>query len=276
MKPLSLACPLVIVSFFSLSFAFSQQSYKDCSAWLSNDTLVVQNSKISYSMLWNGGDFIPYSIVDRNGDKRVVFQANEPGFEATGAPFNTNSTFHIAAVEQNIHSPAHLRVEVENEHDAGVKVLRVFKVFPETSAITMEIYLKYGDLGKGKDPNEQKLDGTESFFTHNTQGKEPYLQQFGLNYPHWDFTVVRFKDVTDANDNLVHEQQLLPYGAAQQLQGNLLLARDVIHGSEFFLLKEGPNGESQINYPGYDYALSKSKIGIPFSGFPPPRREWNG
>lgn len=219
-------------------------------------------------MLWNRGDFIPYALAGGNGKHSVTFVGKEPGFDLVSAPFKENNEFLIEPIDQSIYAPAHLRVKVLNEHDASVKVLRVFKIFPETSAITMEIYLQYGVLSQQANTDEIKLDGTESFFKKSPDGKEPYLQRFGLAFPHWNHKVVRFRDVTDRNDNLVDEQPIMPYGAAQHLQGNLLLAKDVINEVEFFLLKEGPNGESQINYPGYDYSLSKTNITVPFSGFP--------
>ncbi|WP_158857143.1 alpha-galactosidase [Lunatibacter salilacus] len=219
-------------------------------------------------MLWNKGNFIPHAIADGNGNHPVTFVGNEPAFDLVNAPFRENRDIQINFMKQSIHAPAHLRVKVLNEHDASVKVLRVFKIFPETSAITMEIFLQYGVLAQQADTEKVKLDGTESFFKQSPEDKDPYLQHFGLAFPHWKHKVIRFRDVTDRNDNLVDEQTIMPYGAGRQLQGNLLLSRDVINEVGFFLLKEGPNGDSQINYPGYDYSLSKTNITVPFSGFP--------
>lgn len=78
-------------------------------------------------MLWNRGDFIPYTLAGGNGKHSVTFVGKEPGFDLVSAPFKENNEFLIEPIDQSIHSLAHLRVKVLSEHDASVKVLRVFK-----------------------------------------------------------------------------------------------------------------------------------------------------
>lgn len=243
------------------------ESWKDCQAMLLNDTLYLRNSKMEYKLVWNKGNVSHYACKELTTGKLIVFDKNSNGFYLESAPFSRNISFRILVVDKTSFSPAHLSVEIVNEHQS-LDVKRTIRIYPQTASVTFDYYLRYESLGWSNENNEQKIDGTEAFFRKNLDDSKAAIERFGLDLPHWRYKAVRFLDVTDKHDNLVLEQVVLPYTSSQHLQGNLLMVQNLINETTLFVLKEAPNGKSQINYPGFDFSISQRKgIVIPFSGY---------
>ena len=257
---------LFFVLFTSAGFLANAQPV-DCSASLDHDTLTIGNSKIERKWLWNNGDLKACSIKDRLTGETVVFDNLLPSFSIGNNVFQKNTEFKITSVEKNLFLPAHLEVTLVSQYQS-LSLKRIFRVFPGTPAISCDYYLKYHSLFPQEENPAQSADGTEKGLKVAEAKGNFYIDNYRLNSMHWRIRSVAFKDGTDHQDNLVHERTIIPYRSTEMLEGNLLFAGDLISGNNFFILKEAPNGKSQVNYPGYDFAVSNKEIILPFTGFP--------
>ena len=256
------------ILFFCLVSVFTNTSaqYKDCKATLEVDTLTVSNSLTEQKWVWNKGDLKLFSMYDKTTGELVVFN-QKPSFFRTGdIKFTSNVEFRVRQVEKNTVFPAHLEVLIINQYEE-FQFKRIFRVFPETPAIALETYLKYKYLSTADNKQSMRVDGSEKELIAPITGKNFFLATLPLNTRHWKLNTVAFQDVTDVNNNLVSEMEMIPY-RAQRMHGVLLFANDLISGKNFFLFKESPNKTSQVNYPGFDYEVTNLEIKVPFSGFP--------
>ncbi|MGY6523707.1 MAG: alpha-galactosidase [Mongoliitalea sp.] len=73
--------------------------------------------------------------------------------------------------------------------------------------------------------------------------------------PHTRYELVSFKEATDYHDNMVTKQTLFPFRQAQQVQGNLIVARLPHANTSLWMLKESPIAWSQSSYPGFDFTI---------------------
>lgn len=257
----------LIIGFICLLSAinFAQaQNFKDCTAELTGDTLFISNSKIIQKFLWNEGDIKAFSLTDKETGKIIDFFGKYSMFEAKEHHFVKNESLIIVAAEKSILKPEHLSVEIINEYE-GLMVRNVYTIFPDVPALTNQLSLKYETLKLGEGSTDAGVDGTENFtFKEDVGIRTAYL---GLSHPHFKFKAVQFKDITDGADNLVFETDFMPYRRSDKYKGNLLIATDQIQNQSYFILKEAPNETSQINYPGFDFAISNNSIVVPVSGF---------
>ncbi len=240
---------------------------RDCSAWLKNDTLVVRNSRIEQKWLWNNGDLKDLSIKDCLSGKIIFFDHSITSFLPGNHHFQKNSSLKIQTRSKDLSYPEHLEVSVANQY-LGLQLTRIFRIFPGVPAISSDYLLKYRSLIQERNEAGQKADGTEQGLKKAEERAGFSIATLRFNSPHWQIKAVAFRDVTDRQDNLVWEKEFIPYRMAEIIEGNLLFADDLAGETGFFLLKEAPNGKSQVNYPGYDFSVSNKELSIPFSGFP--------
>ena len=257
---------LIFFCFLLTGFSTNAQ-LPDCSASLDQDTLVIRNHNVEYKCLWNNGDLKPRSIKDRISGETVVFDNVLPSFSMGNNIFQKNTAFKITPFEKDLFFPAHLEIMLVSRYQS-LLLKRVFRIFPGTAAISCDYYLKYQSLLPPEDHPDQSVDGTEKGLKTTGAKGHFYLDNYRLSSRHWRMKSVAFKDGTDRQDNLVAEREIIPYSSPEMLEGNLLFAGDLISGNHFFILKEAPNGKSQVNYPGYDFAVSNKEISLPFTGFP--------
>lgn len=260
--------PIFTAALFVILYkpSYSQEKFADCVALLKEDTLLISNNKIERKWLWNKGNIIPISIKNQVNGKKTVFENSLPAFQLPEKPFKANEDFKTAKVEKNeiTGQPAHLELAIINRH-ADILVKKVYRIFPNTPAISCDTYLKYSVL-----KNVLKAEAISSGI--EKQGKEKpeqpsYTDYYVLDNKHWKIKFVEFQDMTDQQNNLVFEKEVIPYSKRENYRGNLLLAQNLVHGMNFFILKEAPNTGSQVNYPGYDYSVNNRMISVPFSGF---------
>ncbi len=257
----------VFFLFLLVTMTITKARAQDCHALLDLDTLTLRNSKIEGKWLWNKGDLLLFSIKDVHSDKPALTTDRLPSFFMEGRCFLKNTGFKITEVEKGLTVPAHLEVMVENQY-RELSLRRIFRIYPETPAISCDYYLNYQSLFPQVAEKREKADGTEAFLNSTGKDTGSYMDYYPLNSAHWRFRVVAFQDVTDSHDNLVSETDLIPYRAKRRFPGNLLIAENLANGKSFFILKEAPSAGSQVNYPGYDFEMNNRGIRIPFSGFP--------
>ncbi|PRX40400.1 alpha-galactosidase [Salegentibacter salegens] len=246
---------------------FSQNGIETCEAFLEGNMLVLSNNHIERKWMWNKGDIIPFSLTNIKKDKTLLFKDSPPAVHHGGMAFLKNEDFQIIKIEDDIIGglPGHLQVIIINRYRAGVDVKKVFTIFPDTPAISIDHYLKYSVLPNAVKADKKGATGIEERNDRKIEGS--FLDYYALDQKHWSMKFVEFRDRTDENNNLVDENEIIPYFEEKNYKGNLLLAHNLVNDFNFFILKEAPNYISQVNYPGYDFTVSNSKISIPFSGF---------
>jgi hypothetical protein len=250
--------PGILLQLFFIAackFCQAQTSLMDCTAFLRNDTLVIANNRMESKWLWNKGNIIPFSVTNPVSGKSQLFGTSQPSFQLPGKPFlgKAGLTIIAAAPDTVRGIPARLEVSLTGRY-GEITLKRVYRIFPRTPAISCDVYLKYSSL---KIPDE----------TYRQKQKIPFLACYPVNSKHWLIKTVEFSDQTDRHDNLVREDEFIPFTWPENHKGNLVLANNPADGASFFILKESPNTTSQINYPGYDYTISNKMITVPLSGF---------
>ena len=255
----------------TLLFGFSSSALAqvgDCYATLINDTLTVANSQIVVQWRWNAGDILLLSANRTAESTTFNWENDSSSLYLSHHPFLNNISIEIDTISTTYANPAHLQVIVLNQHQ-GLRVKRILRIFPETPAISYDYHLQYEQLSINApvDSPDRPVDGTEAYFGRGGD-QDAHLLHLNLPSPHWRITAVDFKDRTDENNTLIYEQNLIPYRSDHFLNGNLLLATDLESQRAFFVLKEAPSTTSQLNYPAFDFALSKQGIRVPFSGYP--------
>lgn len=256
---------LLFVLFTSLSVAATAQ-VSGCYASLANDTLTVANNRFVSHWKWNKGQITLLSTQEVASNETIAWNNEDSFFYLPQHPFFENDSLTIDTIGRTYAYPAHLRVSLLNQHQ-GLKVKHVLRIFSNTPALSYDYYLQYQTIAADGLSDTLSIDGTEGYY--EKEGKEGgHLLTLNLPSPHWRMTGVSFQDRTDRNNTLVFEQEILPYRFDHYMKGNLLLATDLEEQRSFFILKEAPNQTSQLNYPAFDFAVSKQSIRVPFSGYP--------
>ena len=99
--------------------------------------------------------------------------------------------------------------------------------------------------GQRRRPQEHRIDRRHAVAAAT-------LDRFNPGGFHWHTRIVEFQDVTDWNNNLVFETDVIPY-RKNSYRGNLLFARNAENGRGFFFLKEAPGSGVQLAYGGGDF-----------------------
>lgn len=199
--------------------AFPQEG---CYSRLRNDTLTIGNSRIERRFVWNGGNLMTHSLTDFSSGQVWTSRSLAPDFKVTGDARSTGgrcSTKRIA--ETDIH-PARLEITVEFSLGT-LDVRRVYRICADTPAIACDTYLKgsVAQLPGGRAVNAADRKNIESTADMQSQPVAATLDRFNPGGFHWHTRIVEFQDVTDWNNNLVFETDVIPY-RKNSYRGNLL------------------------------------------------------
>ena len=219
---------------------------------LIKDTLVVGNKWIERKFLWNNGDLITYSLTDKSTNQTWLNRLKTPDFEITkDTPLN--GTYYSREVKGTAIHPNYLAVEV-NVSLGTLTVKKVYRVYEDSPVIACDIYLKGStDLAlDGKAINAVDQKNIEFAEDMKSQQMMAILDQIKLDGFHWQTKIVEFFDVTDWNNNLIQERNIIPYRKTNY-RGNLLVAHNNENNKGFFFLKEAPTSSVQLAYQGYDF-----------------------
>lgn len=223
---------ILLIALFSTGrvHAISNSSIENCYAQLENDTLRIGNSCIERTFLWNGGNLMTVSLLDKKHNNILHTDAQHADFAVEkGNRPGTASSLNVQIIHESSVHITYLRVLVEYNLD-DLSIRREFRVYPDVPAIACRNYL----IGKLPDKMENILD------------------QLSFPGKHFYVKCINFHDATDFCNNLVTSQSIIPY-KHDELRGNLLFARREVNGNGFFMLKEAPCSDKQLAYPGYDY-----------------------
>ena len=224
-----------------------------CYSRLQNDTLTIGNTRIERRFVWNGGNLMTHSLTDFSSGQVWTSRALTPDFQISCDTDADAGTYSSATVAETAIHPAYLQTTVEFGL-GGLRVRRVYRIYEDTPAIACDTYLKgraerIADGRATNSADRKNIESTEDMRSHLVG---TVLDQFNPGGFHWHTRIVEFQDVTDWNNNLVFETDIIPY-RKNNYRGNLLFARNGENDRGFFFLKEAPSSAVQPAYNGYDF-----------------------
>lgn len=242
---------LMIVVLSALSSVYSQSSSY---SRLQNDTLTIGNKLIERKFLWNNGNLITYSLTDKLSGQCWLNRTKSPDFRISKEVNNlSNPSYTSQEIKETAIHPACHETTVSFTLGA-LEVRRVYRIYDNSPAIACDTYLK-GSTDAVLDGGVTNLADMKNIeFTEDMKSRQvtAILDQIKLDGFHWQTKMVEFYDVTDWNNNLVFESNIIPY-RKNTYKGNLLVAHNAENNKGFFFLKEAPSSSVQLAYNGYDF-----------------------
>ncbi|MFV0390431.1 MAG: alpha-galactosidase [Paludibacteraceae bacterium] len=240
---------------FTISiFCIQAYSQNNCYSHLRNDTLVIGNSLIERKFIWNNGNLITYSLTDKIRKHIWLNKNTRPDFHITNnTPEAIDATFSYREITGNTIHPAFGEGTISFTLDE-LNIKRIFRIYDNCPAIACDTYLKgyTNSVFGGRLENTADKKNIEFTDDMKTKQVDAVLDQFHPGGNHWQMKTVEFYDVTDWNNNLVFETNVIPY-RKNSYRGNLLFAHNPIEEKGFFFLKEAPCSSAQLAYNGNDF-----------------------
>ncbi len=248
-----------------------------CKAYLEEDKLVLENSRITRVYEWNRGQIISRSVTDKFNGKTWRLSHPEPDFTLPGGGEGTaNDRLDVEKVDATPLHTAHLRATVYVSV-GQLQIKRSFRIYPDCPAIACDIWIRgvtppaWGRIRL----NENVLRDFETNTSYVGEEESwiqevPIMERLALPGRHWRLTSVEFFDVTDVKNTYTREQSILSYNPyANKLKGNLLFLDNILDGGGFFILKESFPSNVQLAYPGYDFVCSTGNHRVAGIGIEP-------
>lgn len=227
-----------------------------CYSILKNDTLVIGNRVVERKFLWNGGQLITHSVVDKTGCYTLFNQGNTCDFvlNADNKQSARNAQCETIWVESNSIHESYLKTIVTYAI-GNVQIRREYRIYEDCPVIACDTYLKgtLHNMSTAQELNDvANRKNIEFAADMESQQKNAVLDQLHVQGRHWQVKAVEFLDVTDWNNTLVVERRFIPY-RKRGYRGNLLFAKNMETDGGFFFLKEAPCSDVQLAYPGADF-----------------------
>lgn len=237
-------------------------SFLDCSATLQNDTLLIENSRIQRTWLWNRGDLQSLQIKDVISAASWDFNPIQPDcyLPGTGSPIAAGE-LEIVPLAESTTEPAHLQVRVIT-HFPGLDVKRIFRVYPDCPAIACDFFLKgrVDSAWAEPGPMADQIDRQEFLARFEQTPRVPVMERLAPGGTQWQTQTVEFYDRTDVNNNLVISSRTLAFTRWGTARGNLLFADDLLNARSLFMLKQAPCSQAQLAYPGADFLIRSGEF----------------
>lgn len=243
--------------FFFLCFLSSQlsaQSIKTCRAELKNDTLVIENQLIGRKFLWNGGNLISRSLIDKKTGKIWKMSGNKPDLSFPNQTEKAeNANFSSKIVAETAVTPEHFEAIITYSLDK-LEIKRIFRLYPDCAAIACDLYYRGESNSVWLQPGTNIADmvNLEKLTPSNAGNNTPVIEKLELTGKHWKLNAIEFFDITDRFNNLVNKVEVMSY-RPNFYRGNLLFAHDNVSDNGIFILKEAPTSNVQVAYPGSDF-----------------------
>jgi len=221
---------------------------------LRNDSLSIENNLIKRCWLWNGGNLITYTLIDKKNNIRWSVTNKNPDLCLPGEVKEaTSGMIRCEEVEKSEHYIQQLHVIITYKI-GKIDVKKIFKIFKDCPAIACEVYLKGQASHNWIKPieNSADLQNIEKLSNESQIGKVPIMEQLSLEGHHWQMEIVEFFDITDRFNTLIRPIHALSYRDCLY-RGNLLFAENKEKKAGFFMLKESPTSNVQIHYPNGDF-----------------------
>ncbi|BDD11082.1 hypothetical protein FUAX_35140 [Fulvitalea axinellae] len=248
----------------------SCQAKTDPVATLKGDVMTIANGKAEFVFRWNGGDPVPVSV--RKGDAFMEFRKsgkNPSGLQVSGFQGKmTGGKFSVKMIKNQPGINDHLAVTAEGKI-GKLGVRRVYRLYPEASALLCDFYLK--GQGTKKALASVTADGGPTGVENPKASKSKHAGSFSALFDipgsSLNMRSVKFYGATDHNDNLVEERDILAYKTVK-LHGNLLLVRNKVEGKGIFIYKKSPLREADYDNPGYDFLVGRTQVKVAGLGVP--------
>lgn len=230
-------------------------------ARLDKDTLRVGNRLVERRFRWGGGNLATLGIADKRSGAEWPCPASVPDLHFPGetAP-PRGGRLRVREVPATSVTPAHLEAVVALRIGA-LQVRRVFRIFLDAPAISSELHLRgraRGPWAESQGEARAALESPENDrLLWGGAFSAPLLDRIATSLRHTGAECVRFMDVTDRRNTLVHRQAFLPYRSPVYSAGNVLFARRALTGAGLFVLKEAPCSDMQLGYPGCDFVCTE-------------------
>lgn len=234
---------------------------------LTGDTLVVGNIFMERKYVWNGGNLMTFSLTDKKTGTIHRMKSLRPDFVITSFKGKGNSSSYSSMrTEATSESPACLRVLI-NYMENNLQVRRELRVYDNSPVIVSAISLKgkLDDYGYGGDMNNADRKNIEFAADMKSKPVTAILDRLSLPGNHWRAKAVEFTDITDWNDNLVFEKEIISY-RKNPYRGNLLFLENGVDSSGIFFLKEAPSSGVQLHYKGVDFYADFGEFSITAPG----------
>ena len=254
------------------------ESYADCNISLVNDTLTLENNRICRKFKFNKGNLRSVILTDKAQKYSWLLENKKPDCSIPGLSDMPDSGYiKIDTIKQTATTPAYLQADIYTK-TKELEIKRTFRLYPDCPAIECIYYFRGSTTANWYTATTDmgNLENIESNSNKESTGRIPLMETVSPGGPHWNVKCVRFYDITDRNNNLVNETNQIAYRQPTQLKGNLLFATDTQSGHGIFILKESPNPEAALDYPGFDFISGIGKfqvagIGIHASDLSPHR-----
>ena len=251
---------LLIVSALACTLS-SLYAQKTCYSELKGDTLVIGNECIERKFIWNGGNLVTYSLSDKVNRKTTFTVKQIPDFFISKDILEaSNGTFQVEKVVATDIHPAYLKTTVA--YSLGtLDIQRIYRIYDDCPAIACDTYLR-GEVNSvfgGREENAADRKNIEFAEDMKSKSVTAILDQLYLKGQHWHAKAVEFWDVTDWNNNLLAERDIIAY-RKNNYRGNLLFIRNGEDGTGFFFLKEAPCSSVQLAYKGVDFMAEFGKF----------------
>ena len=234
---------------------------------LDGDTLVVGNIFIERKYVWNGGNLMTFSLTDKKNGKVHKMKSVRPDFVMTS--FNgkgSASSYSSKRVDAASGTPAYLSVLI-NYTENNLQVMRELKIYDDAPVIVSDISLKgrLDNFGDAREINNADRKNIEFFADMKSKPVTAVLDRLSLAGSHWKARAVEFTDITDWNDNLVSEKDIISY-RKNPYRGNILFLENGVDSSGIFFLKEAPSSDVQLYYGGADFYADFGEFSITSPG----------
>lgn len=240
---------LILLMLQSILFSYGQNG---CYSLLKNDTLTIGNRLIERKFVWNGGNLITYSLTDKGSGQVWVNKSKSSDFYISKEEA-VNGSHTSTKIDETLIHPEYLETTVTFTLGT-LDVKRVYRIYENSPVIACDTYLKgtTSNVFGGRASNLADMKNIE--FTEDMKSKQvtAILDQINPGGNHWQMKAVEFYDVTDWNNNLVFETNVIPY-RKNSYRGNLLFAHNAENNNGFFFLKEAPCSSVQLAYNGNDF-----------------------
>ena len=259
-----------ILSFLlTLSCIAAYSQAETCYAVRNGDTLRIGNGLIERSFLWNDGALETLSLSGKA--EAFVFETKgvRPDF-TMGRGDVTDAHMEQTRVPATGRHPAYLLVSVQFNR-GSLEVRREYRLFDGVPAIGCDTWVRGSFSGKLEGvrmnaADQKNIESSADMVSKAVSGI--VLDQLSFPGAHWHGKAVRFRDVTDWNNNLVQEEDFIGYRKLNY-RGNLLFVRDGISGNGFFFLKEAPCSDVQLGKPSGDFTADFGRFQVTGAGILP-------
>ena len=204
--------------------------------------------------MWNGGHLKTISLTDKAAGLTRRVSLEQPDL-VLGKDMKPGTDGHLQTeiVPQNEIHPAYLKAVV-TYRVGSLDIRREYRIYEDTPAIACDTYLK-GVLGRtlaSDQSNHADRKNIESAADMKSKPVTMLLDQLKFSGKHWHAKAVEFWDVTDWNNNLMAERDVITY-RKNNYRGNLLMVRNGEDGHGFYFLKEAPCSSVQLAHKGHDF-----------------------